>query len=67
MNRIIYFLLFLNLLIFNAYAEKINSVEIIGNEIITKDTIILFSGIKLNQDINKENLNNIITVIVYTK
>ena len=46
MIRIIFFLLFINLLIFKAYAEKINSVEIIGNEKITKDTIILFSGIK---------------------
>ena len=66
MIRIIYFLLLLNLLIFNAYAEKINSVEIIGNEKITKDTIILFSGIKLNQDINKENLNNIIKELYST-
>ena len=48
----------LNVLFINcALAEKIEKITILGNERISKETIKLFSEIKLNQNVNRDNLN----------
>ena len=41
-----------------ALSEKINNITILGNQRIANETIILFSELKINQDINDEILNN---------
>ena len=54
---IIFFLLSFNL---SANSDIVKKIEILGNDRISSDTIILFSDIKLNQDVNEIDLNNII-------
>ena len=51
----------------NSIAEKINSIDVVGNERISKDTIILFSKISKNDEIkNKNQLNKIFKDIYST-
>ena len=51
-------ILLLNVLFINcALAEKIKKITILGNERISKETIKLFSEIKFNQNVNRDNLN----------
>ena len=45
------------LLIKSVFAEKIEKINITGNERISSETVILFSGLKINDDINKNQLN----------
>jgi len=48
----------LNLIFINcALAEQIKKITILGNERISKETIILFSELKLNQNVNNNDLN----------
>ncbi len=46
--------------IFNSFADKIDKIEIIGNERITKDTIIIFGQIDDKADFTDEELNKIL-------
>ena len=48
-------------------AEVIKKIEITGNNRITDETIIVFSDIKINQEINDENLNDILKKLYETK
>ena len=48
------FVLIFFLLSSNSIAEKINSIDVVGNERISKDTIILFSKISENDEIIKQ-------------
>ena len=52
--------IFFNLIIFNASAEIINKFKIDGNERIPNETIIMFSGINIGDDISKTNLNEVL-------
>lgn len=58
----IFFFSFFNL----AKAEVINKIEVTGNERISDETIILFSGVKIDQNINQSDLNNIIKKLYET-
>ena len=48
------------LLLKSANAEKVEKINIIGNERISKDTIIIFGDINLEEDFNSEKLNKIL-------
>ena len=50
----------------SAYAEIVTKIDVSGNERISDETIVLFSGIKLNQNINQTDLNNIIKKLYET-
>ena len=50
----------------NSYAEIIKSFVINGNDRISDETIILFSGTKVNDNIDSNNLNNIIKKLYET-
>ncbi len=56
-------LLFLTI---NAYAEIIKKIEVTGNQRISSETIKVFSGIKINSDIDLESLNKIIKSLYET-
>ena len=59
MIKLFYTLFFLLIfLIKSSYAEKIQSFNIIGNERISDQTVILFSGLKLKQEIDSQKLND---------
>ena len=60
MKKFIILLIFMFALANKAYSEVIKNIIVKGNERVSKDTIILFSGIKKGQDINNETLNEII-------
>ena len=61
----IYFIFFFSF--FNLVkAEVINKIEVTGNERISDETIILFSGVKIDQNINQSDLNNIIKKLYET-
>ena len=49
-----------------AYAETIKKITINGNKRINTDTIILFSGLKINDDINEIDLNKSIKALYET-
>ena len=57
MNRIFITIFFLFFFISNSLAEIIKNVDVKGNKRISKETIILFGNIKLNQEINSGDLN----------
>ena len=50
----------------SSYAETVTKIDVSGNERISDETIVLFSGIKLNQNINQTDLNNIIKKLYET-
>ena len=60
MKKFIILLIFMFALANKAYSEVIKNIIVKGNERVSKDTIILFSGIKKGQDINNETLNEVI-------
>ena len=44
--------------IYNVHAsEKINNIEILGNQRISKETILFYSGLKLGENINRESID----------
>ena len=49
-----------------AKAEVINKIEVTGNERISDETVVLFSGVKIDQNINQSDLNNIIKKLYET-
>ena len=53
-------LILLLLLSISAYAEKIKKIEVTGNQRISSETIKVFSGIKVNDEIFLEDLNEVI-------
>jgi len=53
-------LLILLILSISAYSEIIKKIEVNGNQRISSETIKVFSGIKINTEINLEDLNEII-------
>ena len=57
------FFIFLIIFLFSAfkvYAEKLEKVNIYGNKRISKDTIIVFTKLKIGQNFNSENANQVI-------
>ena len=44
----------------NAYSEIVNSFKIEGNDRVSKETIKMFSGISLNEDITKNKINDVL-------
>ena len=44
----------------SAYSEIINEIKIYGNDRISKETILMFSDIKLKENLDSENLNKIL-------
>ena len=64
---IISILIFSQLLFFkNSYAERIENFIIEGNERVSKETIIMFSNLKIGDDINDNILNNALKELYYT-
>ena len=47
-------------------SEVVDEIKISGNERISTETIILFSNVNINDDINKKNLNDIIKTLYKT-
>ena len=54
------FIIFLFLNIKNSYAESLKKFLITGNDRISNETIILFSGYNIDDNINESDLNMII-------
>ncbi len=50
----------------NSYAEKIREIKITGNDRITDETIKLFSGLKINQDIDSSDINQVLKKLYET-
>ncbi len=66
MNLLIKFILLFFTMFTISWAEIVKDFKISGNKRISDSTIILFSKVKINEDINKENLNNIIKELYST-
>ena len=60
MNRILILIIFIISFASNSIAEVIKKLNVKGNNRVSKETIILFGDIKLNQEIDSIQLNNII-------
>ena len=63
---IISIFVFFLILIKSSYSEKINKIEIIGNERISDETIKVFSGIDLSSDFETLDLNKILKQLYET-
>ncbi len=58
-KKIIFFALFILIVLTRfAHTEIIKKIEVFGNDRLAKETIILFSDININDDINSVDLNN---------
>ena len=53
---VVFFIIFIG----QSHAEVVKKIEIIGNDRISNDTIILFSEVSINDEINDLDLNNLI-------
>ena len=53
---VVFFIIFIS----QSHAEVVKKIEIIGNDRISNDTIILFSEVSINDEINDLDLNNLI-------
>ena len=60
---------FLSILLFSlinsspSYSQKINTIDVVGNDRISKDVIIMFSEVSVGSDINLNDLNSILKKI----
>ena len=57
MNKILIILFLFISLVSNALADIINDIEVKGNLRLSKQSIIIFSGLNINQDYNSDDLN----------
>ena len=55
------------LLLSSAYSEIVNKIEIYGNDRISNETIIMFSSISINDDANKDKINDILKQLYETR
>lgn len=66
-KKILYLFFFIFFLIYNfSYAENFSEIKIIGNERISSETVIMFSGLQLGNDLNENDLNNSIKALYST-
>ena len=62
-------IIFLSILLFSlinsspSYSQKINTIDVVGNDRISKDVIIMFSEVSVGSDINLNDLNSILKKI----
>ena len=66
MNIYIKILLFFFLMTFSVNAEIVKKIEVKGNQRVSSETIKIFSEVKINSDLNLNNLNNVIKKIYST-
>ena len=59
-NLLITLTIIIFLSITQSYAEIIKNIEILGNERIPDETIKMFSGVQINDDVDQQNLNEIL-------
>ena len=60
------FILIYFVFLIDVNAEKVKKIIILGNDRISKDTIILFSEIALDENLNNDDLNNIVKKLYNT-
>ena len=63
--KILFLFLFI-LINSNSRAEIVNKIVVEGNNRISTETIIMFSGVKLNKDLNDNDLNQILKKLYET-
>ena len=70
LKKVINFYLFIVLIFFLtikiSYSEIINKIEIIGNERISDQTILMFSKIKIGNNLEKDEINNVLKFLYDT-
>ena len=60
MKKILTFIFIINSLFFKTYANELKKIEILGNDRIPSETIIMFSDVNVNQNINEININSVL-------
>ncbi len=58
--KLLYFIIFISLLITKSFAVTINNINLVGNDRISKETIIVFGQIELDKDYNSADINKIL-------
>tara|TARA_Y100000590_G_scaffold26555_1_gene29883 strand:+ start:4670 stop:6922 length:2253 start_codon:yes stop_codon:yes gene_type:complete len=67
MPRILFFIIFIfAFVIQNSYAEILKEVKVTGNKRISKETILIFGQIKINENLEAENLDDILKKLYET-
>ena len=66
MLKFISIILFFTLFIFKANSEIIKKIEVSGNQRVSSETIKIFSEIKVNDDLNYSDLNDIVKKLYST-
>ena len=60
-------LVFFTIMVNSAFSEIIKSFEVIGNERITKETIKVYSDIKIGSDYQADDINEIVKTLYSTE
>ena len=67
MSRILFFIIFFfSFIVQNSFADILKEVKVIGNKRISKETIILFGNIKINENLNVEELDDVLKKLYET-
>ena len=67
MSRILFFIIFFfSFIVQNSFADILKEVKVIGNKRISKETIILFGNIKINENLNVEKLDDVLKKLYET-
>ena len=56
LSLIIFFIFFC----FNAYSKNVEKITVEGNDRVSDQTIIMFSNVKIQDEMNSNNLNNVL-------
>ena len=63
----IFFLIFITLLLIsNSYSQIIKKINVSGNDRVSKETVIMFSNLKIGENFSDEDLNNSLKELYYT-
>ena len=67
MFKILFFIVFFfTFIVQNSIADILKEVKVIGNKRISKETIILFGNIKINENLNLEELDDVLKKLYET-
>ena len=61
-----FFIFLLSIVLNKASSEIINAINITGNERISDETILMFSSLNLNENLNTDNINDVLNSLYKT-
>ena len=60
LKNLTFIFIFINLLILNSFGEILKEIKVDGNKRVSNETIEIFSGVKIGDNLDQNTLNNIL-------